>query len=245
MDVAGGEMAKLKEVALLLFTVLLAGCATTPSVRTFRVEVDAINNGGAVRDKSYYFAPADSAVNPSDLTYLEYAKIIERALLHKGYVRKEKPREAALVIAIAYGIGEPRQNIYSFSVPVYGQTGIASSYTIGNATSYTPSYGVTGYSSRIGTYTTYRRYVLVMAYDNRAKQLSGRDVQLWKTDITSTGSSGDLRFVFPYMIAAAIPYFGENTQTRVAVDVDENSPVALELRGEPGPNQAPVTPAKK
>jgi hypothetical protein len=234
----------LKNVSMLLAVALLAGCASAPAVRTFRVEVDAINNGGAVQDKSYYFAPADSAVSPSDLTYLEYAKIIERALSHKAYVRREKPREAALVIAIAYGIGEPRQNIQSFSVPVYGQTGIASSYTIGNATTYTPSFGVTGYSTRIGTYTTYRRYALVMAYDNRAKQLTGKDVQLWKTDIVSTGSSGDLRFVFPYMIAAAMPYFGENTQTRVTIDLDENSPVALELRGVPNPNPALAAPAK-
>jgi hypothetical protein len=224
-------MATLKFVVMLLFAVLLSGCATTPSVRMFRIDIDGINNGAAIPDKSYYIAPADSAISPSDLTYLEFAKIVERALSRKGYVRKEKPRQAAVVVAIAYGIGEPKQNVYSYSVPVYGQTGVISSYTQGNTTTYTPSYGVSGYSTHLGTYTTYRRYALVMAYDNRLKQTTGRDVQLWKTEISSTGTSGDLRRVFPYLIAAALPYFGENTQHMVTVELSEDAQEAYEMRG--------------
>ena len=70
-----------------------------------------------------------------------------------------------------------------------------------------------------------------MAYDNKQKQSSGKDVQLWKTDIVSTGSSGDLRLVFPYMIAAAIPYFGGNTSTRVTVELNEHYPKVFTVRG--------------
>lgn len=238
-------MKRLLMGALVLAAASLTGCATVPSGLTYSVGIDAINNGSPVEEKTYYFAPADSSIDPADLTYLEYAKFIERALSQSGYVRKEKPEESAVVVAIAYGIGEPKDNVYSYSVPKYGQTGIASSYTYGNTTTYTPSYGVAGYSTQVGSYTTYRRYALVMAYDNRQKQSAGKDVQLWKTDIVSTGSSGDLRRVFPYMIAAAIPYFGGNTQTRVTITLNENDARVFTVRGIPNPLESTAEKTKK
>ena len=44
-------------------------------------------------------------------------------------------------------------------------------------------------------------------------------VPAWKTMATSTGESGDLRLVFPYMIAGVQPYIGANSGQIVRVDI--------------------------
>jgi hypothetical protein len=55
--------------------------------------------------------------------------------------------------------------------------------------------------------------------------------EVWKTDIVSTGSSGDLRRVFPVLIAGAAKYIGENTGQQVNVELYEDSKEVLEIKG--------------
>ena len=56
-------------------------------------------------------------------------------------------------------------------------------------------------------------------------------VQLWTTTVTSTGSSGDLRRVFPALAAAAKPYIGTNTGQIVEVELPENGKAMMEIKG--------------
>lgn len=56
---------------------------------------------------------------------------------------------------------------------------------------------------------------------------------LWETDIKSTGSSDDLREVFPVLVAAATPYIGENTGKSVRITLSDNSKEVKFIKGMP------------
>ena len=105
-------------------------------------------------------------------------------------------------------------------------------------TTYTPTYGITGYTTETGSYTTYTRFLLLDAYDLAIYKREQKLSQVWKTNVISIGRSNDLRFVFPYMVAALKPYVAENTGRLVQVDIEEASPAVLELIGASG--NAPI-----
>ncbi len=123
-----------------------------------------------------------------------------RMLNSLGFKYAESSKNAELVVFLSYGIGDPDEHQYSYSLPVYGKTGVSSSSTYGTATAYgnhmtysgttvhTPSYGITGYNTYTGTRTVYFRYVNLIGYDFSEYQRSEKKVQLWKTTITSSGS---------------------------------------------------------
>jgi len=173
-------------------------------------------------------------ISPSDLHFKEYEKQINRALKFRGYVPAKNPEEADIAIFFSYGISSPKDNQYTYSTPIWGNTGVSSSntqgsvYSYGNfstfsgTTTYTPSYGITGMQSSTETYTTYLRYMVLSAYDFKAFKESEKEIQLWKTEVTSTGSSGDLRRVFPFLVKGATPFIGGNTGEKFEVILYED-----------------------
>ena len=58
-----------------------------------------------------------------------------------------------------------------------------------------------------------------------------KEIQLWKTTVTSSGSSGDLRQVFPILVAAAKPHIGSNTGKKVKVILSEGDKRVTEIKG--------------
>ncbi len=189
--------------ATLLF---IGGCATIGQPK-FDIAVDSLASPTAVNEKTYILLPGNQGVTWNDLQFQEYASYLMRVLAAHGYVPAKTADEADVAIVLSYGIGDPQTHQYSYSLPVWGQTGIASSNTYGAATAYgntasysgtttyTPSYGITGYTTQTGSYTTYFRYVLIDAYDFSVFRKSKEQIEIWKTTITSMGSSGDLRRV--------------------------------------------------
>ncbi len=127
---------------------------------------------------------------------------------------------------------------------MWGQTGVSSSQTYGTATTYgnsttysgtttyNPTYGITGYSSHTETQTTFFRYALITAYDLKVFRDSQKQVELWRTTVTSTGSSGDLREVFPILIGASVPYIATNTGKQVPVEMRENDNIVRAVKGQ-------------
>jgi len=220
---------------------LMSGCATTGP--RFHVNVDSISSEGSSVKKTYILLPGNKDTSAEDLQFKEFATYVHRALAAKGYVPADSIEKAELAVFLAYGIGDPTERLYSYSLPVWGQTGVSSSTTFGTlstygsygtysgTTTYTPTYGVTGYTSHVGSYTTYFRFMLLDAYDldtyRRQKKLS----QSWRTTVTSTGSSGDLRRVFPILVAGSKSYLGSNTGQKVQVVLDEEDAAVLEIKG--------------
>ncbi len=160
-----------------------------------------------------------------------------------GYIKADNIAAADIAIFLGYGIGDPETHQFTYSLPTYGKTGVSSSNTYGTVntygntatysgtTTYTPTYGVTGSTTHTGSRTTYFRYLLLDAVDLDEYRKTEKEVQLWKTTVTSTGSSGDLRQVFPILVAASKQYIGSNTGKKVKVILSESDNRVTEVKG--------------
>ncbi len=238
-------------VSVLLALLTAAGCATMQplQVSKYHVNVDSLSTSTQTARKNFVLLPGNKDTSVTDLQFREYAAYINRALVSRGYVPAESVEVADLAIFVLYGIGNPQEHQYSYSIPTWGQTGVSSSSTYGTlntygrsgtysgATTYTPTYGIAGSTSHIGTYATYFRFLVLDAIDLSEYKQTKKEVQLWKTTITSIGSSGDLRKVFPYMVTASMPHIGTNTGQQIKVILEENDPAVLNVKG-----QAPTNP---
>ncbi len=222
-----------------LFAVSITACATP-----FYVSVDSIAATSPKQFRTYLMLPGNEDGNFDDLQYKEYSAYLAKALAEKGYVPADSFETADLAVVLSYGISDPQTQQYTYSLPVYGQTGVSSSTTTGTAysygnsttisanTTYTPSYGVTGYSTHVGSVTTFFRFARIEAYDLAEYRESDRQLQIWSTKIVSTGTSGDLRRIFPMLIAAGYPYLGTNTGKRIDLTMHEGDKSAKWIRGE-------------
>ncbi len=233
---------KLKIVIISLWfsVLLLSGCANMRPP-TFYVNVDSIGDAGS--NKTYILLPGNKDTKPSSLQFQEYARYVNRALQEKGFIQAETLQEANVAIFLGYGIGDPQEHQYTYSLPTWGQTGVLSSYTTGTVssyggygmysgtTTYTPTYGVTGSTTHSGSYVTYFRFMLLDAVDLDEYRKSQKEVQLWKTIVTSTGTSGDLRRVFPILVAASKNYIGTNTGKKVKVKLLEEDAQVKAIKG--------------
>lgn len=232
-----------KHFLFVVFAVFLSGCATIGQPQ-FNVFVDSLASPEAKEKRTYLLLPGNEGATWDDLQFQEYAVYVMRMLEMQGFVPAREMEEADVAIVLSYGIGDPQATQYSYTLPMWGKTGISSSKTYGNATTYgntisysgttthTPSYGITGYSTHIGTAISYFRYALISGYDLEALRESERQIQLWKTTITSTGSSGDLRQVFPVLIGASAPYIARNSGRRISVQLYENDKAVKAIKGE-------------
>jgi len=230
-------------LALLLAGVgFLSGCAGMQPKR-FVSSVDSLAQADAVAKKRYVLLPGGEGVEASDLQFQEFAAYVERILSENGFVKVATVQDADVAIFLVYAIGDPQTHQYTYSIPTWGQTGVSSSNTYGTVssyggmatysgtTTYTPTYGLTGSTTHVGRQTVYSRFLFLDAYDLPAYMKEQRMTQVWKTSVVSTGSSGDLRLVVPYMVAAMKPYLGTNTGRRIEVQVLENDPAVQILRG--------------
>lgn len=231
-------------VALLLLLLLISGCRRRAEAPTgYTVRLNGFSTGASMAGRTYAIMPSNPKVSDDDLEFLEYRSYIARILDSRQLRRADDLANADVVVFLAYGIGDPQEHYYSYSTPVWGQTGVSSSTTTSNVnvvgntatvqsqTQHTPSYGVTGYQSHIGSYTTYTKWIIVRAYDRRALEQGVAGAELWKTEINSTGSNGDLRALMPVMLGAGIDVLGTNTGRVIERVVVDNPQTTLWLRG--------------
>jgi len=229
--------------SLITLTFVIALNAACVAPIKFVSDINSLSQPDTAGKKLYVILPGDKGIDPSELQFMEFASYVENAMAEKGYVKVESSEQAEIAVFLSYGIGDPQTHQYSYSVPVYGQTGVSSAQTFGTVssfggigtysgrTTYTPTYGVTGYRSGVNTITTYTRFLILAAYDIAGSTNDKNPVQLWKTEVSSTGSSNDLRFVFPYMVVAMKPYLATNTGRKIRKEVYEDDPNVLHLRG--------------
>lgn len=241
---------------LLLAACYVAACANRPDLRVYGVRINSFASPEAPRYRTYFLLPASQKILASDLEFREYGWYVHRALMARGLQPAATLDEAELAVFVDYGVGEPHEHIETYDIPMWGQTGIASTTTTGTistfgnqsqirtSTSYTPQYGITGYRTKVETYTLFPRFALFSAVDLRVYRSTRQIVEIWKTQLTSIGVSDDLRTVFPIMVAAAVDLFGVSSGRTIERDLYDNSPQVVWLRTPPsGPAQMAIQPA--
>ncbi len=198
-------------LTLLLCFGILSGCVSARKPK-YDVQIDSINSGISNGKKVYVLLPGNKNTSTDDLQFKEYVSYIDRAFSRIRLTKAEGGNAADIAIFLAYGITDPQTQQYTYSEPAWGVTGYSSSTTYGSLTSYgntgtysgttynTPQYGVTGETSHLGSYTTYSRWIILDAYYVTSYSNEKKMEPVWKTTITSIGSSGDLRRVFPILI---------------------------------------------
>ena len=224
-------MLKLRSVyvlSALASAMILSGCATM-----YSVSVDSITSNEPVSGKSCIVVPQNNSTSPEDLQFKEFSAYVKQALVLKGYTLSEDNQIADVSVSLDYSIGGPQQHIYSYALPVFGQTG-ATATTVGNAysstTTVSPTYGVVGAQEYTGSYVTYTMQVSLAAYDLKYFRETKQEKLLWKTNIMSTGNNGDLRFVFPIMIAAASKYISGSTGQTVNISLSGDSKEVQQIK---------------
>jgi hypothetical protein len=230
-------------ILVLLVAVVLSGCVS------YRVAVNGFSDPKYAGGHSYWLLSGKDNVSVNDLEFREYAAYLRRGLAQAGYSESATPDQADLAIFVSYGIGDAKEQSYSYSMPIYGQTGggtynfSGTTYSdYGTATTYgtatqTPQYGVVGAEQFSGSALTYLRHLSVDVFDMKALQNEKRKIPVWRTDVMSRGRNDDLRSVFPILVAAATPHFGTNTKKQVIVVISAGDKRVQQIEAATDANQ--------
>jgi hypothetical protein len=234
----------LKFFSIAISILAIGGCETMAVRDDFGNPITANNNGFTVAVNSlgvgspttFDIAPLNKGVSAKDLQFLEYSRYLQRALESKGYRKTDLKDRPEILILLGYSISDGETRTSSVDVPQWGQTGTmnlgttGTISTIGNTsflnaqTTSIPTYGVTGSRTVTSQYTTFTRKVQISA-------MALEDVrEVWQTTIASIGSSGDLRRVFPVLIAAGKDYLGSPTSRAKTIRIAEESPQVMSIR---------------
>ena len=176
-----GRTSTMRAAAWARLVALVAGlgvaCASTTK---FTVNVDALRDASAPDKTRYVLVPAMENVPESDLQFKEFSAYLRKALLSRGFQEAASPQEAEVAVLVAYGIGEPRSTSYTYSIPIFGQTGGGTAMYSGSTYGpggYSTSYGtihqpalysVVGVSSGTTTVTTYFRFCLSLCLSHQS-----------------------------------------------------------------------------
>ncbi len=230
---------------LFLSAVILAVIfSASGCVRAYHIQVDSISDRSAVLNKVYQIMPGNNGVNSNDLQFKEYAGLLVNVMAMQGYTYASASQPAEMEIYLSYGIGEPEKHTYSYTVPVWGQTGTdvyTQTNTVANpantastqySTTYVePQYGVTGYTEQTGEYTSYKKYVILDAYDIKNGKPGSKLSEVWKVSLSGAGKINDLRKIYPALLAASVNYIGTSTGEVISVDIPADSEVIKAIKG--------------
>ena len=234
-------MRNTKIISILFGLILLTGCTT---YRSFNVSVDSICTSSAQEKKAYILLPGNKDDKINDLQFQEFAAYTENALNAQGFKKASSIDDAEVAILLYYGISDPQFYEYTYSLPIYGQTGVSSSTTSGMVnlfgrsvtysenTNYTPSYGVVGSSTHVGTGVVFARYMVISGVDLEQFKKTGKieDAQeIWSTKANSVGASGDLREIFPILLVASQKHIANNTGKQVSYSIQEDEELSQKV----------------
>lgn len=207
----------------LLFTalpiIILTGCA---SVQTTSVAYHASDFQYQGKSYSYHELPGEGG-----LPYAHASSLVDAQLSKYGLTRTSENPDYTIIMDC--GVSDPQNS--TVAMPIYGQTGVASSSstssynTTGNSiygssnTTYTPSYGVVG--AVPVTVTNYVRYFSLYIY--KTSEVTGKNPEpVYGVQTTSVGPSGNITMVLPALIQGAFSEFPGNSGEFYHVSVSVN-----------------------
>ena len=197
-------------VLMLAVQIAAAGCATPTK---YTVEINGYTGRGAnALRPATRIAVVPNTYSANPLLAAEVKAKIERLLQSRGF-SPSSVDSADLVLLNVFGIGTP-QEIATGAVAL----------PLGNMIAYVPTSTI-----------SYFRWLMIGVAPAAQYGVAGlefKDVDWsWVAEVTSSGSSGDLRTVIDYMLVAAFESFGYSTGRRVQVTLPRNDPRVRVLYG--------------
>ncbi len=172
----------------------IVGCASTAVEST--VETHHRLSQGDLTKRIIVLPAQEEKVGT--LEFAEYAKFVEDGLRREGFQVVPAGGSLDLVAFFGYAVDQGRDELYSYAIPQFGQTGVQSSQTFGTvqsygygatysgSTTYTPSYGITGWTPQVGTRQVFTRVAILDVY---GLSQGAEPVKVYESVITSRGSS--------------------------------------------------------
>lgn len=213
---------------LALAITLLAGCASP-----FVVQVSAIADPTAsVSNTCYVLLNGNAKGQEDDLFFREFSAYFIPLLTEKGYQRVDTREEAELEIFLRYAVSEGRTGVSTFSHPIYETVGGNSFNITQTRTDSSGAVITTNSTVRIPLQTLYvgtavesRSYVLYTSSAAlEAYKIKPTGKILWKTLMSITSDSNDLRSTIPVMATAAAPYIAGNSGAAKNIRLKRDDP---------------------
>jgi len=154
---------------------------------------------------------------PNPILEKEIGMKIQRLLNSKGY--SIETHKADYYLLFEYGIDSGRT--VTGTTPVYHSGGTATAHRFGSygGSSFT-TIQAPGYTTYVPySKTVYTRWLVLKLIDGNDYRSSQKIEPLWIGEVTSTGSSSDLRKVINYMLIPAFEHFGANTGERLYKEI--------------------------
>jgi hypothetical protein len=161
--------------------------------------------------QAYLVLPLNRGVKNTDLEFVEYSGYLSKALDALGYHHASSWQDAELVVFLGYGIGRPEDHLESYDLPASEQTG-------------------TEYRPRVEGQTSFTRYAIINAVDAKEYKAGRRLLRVWSTKIVSVGDTGDLRAMFPVIVAGAWDLLGVDSGNVVRRRVELNGAEVLWIK---------------
>ena len=109
----------LNTTLLSAFCALFSGCAGTH----YNVGVSGFLDRTYTGGQAYWLQPGTKGVTDGDLEFREYASYLRTGLRKAGFTEASSLEQADLAVFLSYGVGDAREQHYSYSMPIFGQTG--------------------------------------------------------------------------------------------------------------------------
>jgi hypothetical protein len=209
-------------VVLWVTLVVFVGCAH--STRTCKIAVNSFANPYAETTLAYLVLPLNEGVQPNDLEFQEYSRYLGKALDARGYRAARSFEEAQVAVFLGYGIGPPEKHVANYHAPVAGPIPAGSTVAIPMGTSDLAD------TASTDVHTKFTRYAIINAIDFAEYKAERRLVRVWSTKIVSIGNTGDLRAMFPVILAGAWDLLGVNRRRVIYRQVELNGEQVLWMK---------------
>jgi hypothetical protein len=121
----------MRYIFYIIVSVILFSCSASRNLENgnnTNIQIDSYGQE-SIGDKKYILFPYDSVINSNYLLYTELSGYVDKTLSIKGYTKVGTIDSASYIIFLKYGTSDPKNFEQEIYIPIYGQTGIASSNT--------------------------------------------------------------------------------------------------------------------
>ncbi len=212
-----------------VFVVTLLAVALSGCVRYVRSNISSFHElSRQATSQPIAILPWNDSKKDS-LEFKAYSERLAAYLRNNGFKVVDQSEKPPLVAFFDYGIDDGQPVVSSYSIPQWGQTGISSAHTtttitksqnrktVSSLTTYTPEYGVTGYTTETRTTVVFTRFINLDIVE--LKGPGGTQRKLYEGRLRSLGGCASMAFVMDPLLEAFFTDFPGKSGTGRTVDV--------------------------